>query len=62
MLGILKRPILQVASFVVDLIDKAGLKLNVGVVQTAYANGASTNYLANVVVRFQLFLKKEIIF
>ena len=35
------------ASFIGDLSRQAGLgdKLNVGVVQTAYANGASTNYI-----------------
>lgn len=39
-----------VAAFIVELVKNAGLegKLNVGVVQTAYANGASTKYLAEV--------------
>jgi phosphoacetylglucosamine mutase len=32
-------------SFVIDTVRAAGLSLNVGVVQTAYANGNSTNYL-----------------
>ncbi|GAA6019201.1 hypothetical protein JCM11491_001415 [Sporobolomyces phaffii] len=37
------------AGFIMDLVKDAGLTgLNVGVVQTAYANGASTNYLTDV--------------
>ncbi|KIM85144.1 hypothetical protein PILCRDRAFT_349571 [Piloderma croceum F 1598] len=37
-----------VAAFIVELVKTAGLEgqLNIGVVQTAYANGASTKYLA----------------
>ncbi|KAF8905536.1 phosphoacetylglucosamine mutase [Gymnopilus junonius] len=37
-----------VAAFIVDLVKNAGLdsEIKVGVVQTAYANGASTKYLA----------------
>ena len=39
-----------VAAFIVDLVKLAGLseKVKVGVVQTAYANGASTKYLSEV--------------
>ena len=39
-----------VAAFIVDLVKLANLssKISVGVVQTAYANGASTKYLAEV--------------
>ena len=39
-----------VAAFIVDLVKLAGLEpaIKVGVVQTAYANGASTRYLAKV--------------
>lgn len=39
-----------VAAFIVDLVKMAGLQdvIKVGVVQTAYANGASTKYLADV--------------
>jgi phosphoacetylglucosamine mutase len=39
-----------VASFIVELVKSAGLDdaIKVGVVQTAYANGASTKYLAEV--------------
>ena len=41
-----------VASFIVELVKGAGLegKLNVGVVQTAYANGASTKFLKEVCI------------
>ncbi|RDD37516.1 Phosphoacetylglucosamine mutase [Trichoplax sp. H2] len=34
-----------IASFIKDLLSKANLKLNLGVIQTAYANGRSTEYL-----------------
>lgn len=39
-----------VAAFIVDLVKLAGLEnqIEVGIVQTAYANGASTKYLAEV--------------
>lgn len=39
-----------VAAFIVELVKSAGLeeKIRVGVVQTAYANGASTKYLSEV--------------
>jgi phosphoacetylglucosamine mutase len=39
-----------IAAFIVELVKTAGLEgqINVGVVQTAYANGASTKYLAEV--------------
>lgn len=37
-----------VAGFIRELVKAEGLKAEVGVVQTAYANGASTEYLANV--------------
>ncbi|KAM0786685.1 hypothetical protein ACM66B_002130 [Microbotryomycetes sp. NB124-2] len=37
-----------VAEFLIELVKAAGLDLQVGVVQTAYANGASTDYLTNV--------------
>jgi phosphoacetylglucosamine mutase len=38
------------AMFLIDLVKHAGLELEVGVVQTAYANGSSTNYLTNTLV------------
>jgi phosphoacetylglucosamine mutase len=39
-----------VAAFIVDLVKLANLdsEISVGVVQTAYANGASTKYLTEV--------------
>lgn len=39
-----------VSTFIVDLVKSAGLeqKIKVGVVQTAYANGASTKFLTQV--------------
>jgi len=39
-----------VAAFIVDLVKLSGLqnKISVGIVQTAYANGASTKYLMQV--------------
>jgi phosphoacetylglucosamine mutase len=43
-----------VAAFIVELVELAGLKgqIEVGVVQTAYANGSSTKYLSEVSERF----------
>lgn len=38
------------AMFLMDLVKHAGLELEVGVVQTAYANGSSTNYLEHTLV------------
>jgi phosphoacetylglucosamine mutase len=38
------------AMFLIELVKQAGLELEVGVVQTAYANGSSTAYLKNVLV------------
>lgn len=36
------------AGFFKDLISKSGLSADIGVVQTAYANGSSTNYITEV--------------
>lgn len=36
-----------VGGFIKDLLDESGLKLKIGIVQTAYANGASTDYIIN---------------
>ncbi|GAA5825888.1 hypothetical protein JCM11251_000040 [Rhodosporidiobolus azoricus] len=36
------------AGFIMELVQEAGLDVKVGVVQTAYANGASTKYLTEV--------------
>ncbi|CAG9864360.1 unnamed protein product [Phyllotreta striolata] len=35
------------ASYLKDIVQKTGLDLNIGLVQTAYANGASTDYISN---------------
>lgn len=40
-----------VAGFLIELVKDSGLDIDVGVVQTAYANGSSTQYLTNVLVR-----------
>ncbi|KAK4047341.1 hypothetical protein OIO90_006200 [Microbotryomycetes sp. JL221] len=37
-----------IAEFLIELVKQVGLQLTVGIVQTAYANGASTDYLTNV--------------
>jgi len=39
-----------VAAFIVEFVKNAGLErhVKVGIVQTAYANGSSTKYLAEV--------------
>lgn len=42
------------AMFLMDLVKQAGLDLEVGVVQTAYANGSSTAYLEKSLVRYLL--------
>lgn len=34
-----------------DLIKKCGVDVKIGLVQTAYANGASTDYIQNILVR-----------
>lgn len=37
--------------YIIDLVKSAGIdNISVGVVQTAYANGASTQYLRNTLV------------
>lgn len=33
-----------------ELVSGSGVQVEVGIVQTAYANGSSTNYIANVLV------------
>lgn len=39
------------AMYIIDLVKSAGIDdISVGVVQTAYANGASTQYLRNTLV------------
>lgn len=44
-----------VAGFLIGLVKDSGLELEVGVVQTAYANGASTKYLEKVLVSSLFF-------
>lgn len=39
------------AGYLKHLLDIMGITLNMGVVQTAYANGASTKYITEVLVR-----------
>ncbi|KAG1677775.1 Phosphoacetylglucosamine mutase [Nymphon striatum] len=36
-----------IAGYLQEVIKKSGLQLNLGLVQTAYANGSSTNYISN---------------
>lgn len=44
------------AMYIIDLVKAAGIdSISVGVVQTAYANGASTQYLRNTLVRGPYF-------
>ena len=51
-----------VASFLKDLLDESEQKLKIGIVQTAYANGASTEFIINHLVSFLKYknLKLEI--
>jgi phosphoacetylglucosamine mutase len=39
------------AMYVIELVKQAGIELEVGVVQTAYANGSSSAYITKVLVR-----------
>lgn len=39
-----------VAEYLEELIKSSGLTIQLGLVQTAYANGASTDYITNVLV------------
>lgn len=39
------------ALYLIELIRKCKLDLNLGIVQTAYANGASTDFIENELVR-----------
>lgn len=39
-----------IASYLIDLIRKCGIDLKLGIVQTAYANGASTDYIVKELV------------
>ena len=46
---------LQVAGYIQELLQQSGLKLNLGLVQTAYANGSSTNYITQSLVSRFIF-------
>lgn len=37
-----------IADYLISLIRKCGISLNLGIVQTAYANGGSTDYISNI--------------
>ena len=39
-----------IAGYIKDLLSESGLDLNLGLVQTAYANGGSTDYIASKLV------------
>lgn len=39
-----------VAGYLKELIEESGLSLEMGLVQTAYANGSSTDYISNTLV------------
>jgi phosphoacetylglucosamine mutase len=43
------------AMHIIDLVKQAGVELDVGVVQTAYANGSSNTYITKVLVCSQTF-------
>lgn len=40
----------MLTSYLTDLVKKCGINLKLGIVQTAYANGASTDYIRNELV------------
>lgn len=48
--------LLQVAAYLQELVTGSGLNLNLGLVQTAYANGSSTNFLTQKMVSCVRFL------
>lgn len=48
--------LLQVAGYLKNLLSVSGLQLNLGLVQTAYANGSSTNYITNKLVYICLYI------
>lgn len=39
-----------------ELVKASGLPLNLGIVQTAYANGSSTNYISEILVGIPEFI------
>ena len=44
-----------VAGFLKELCTESGVQLNLGLVQTAYANGSSTKYINEKLVRYTSF-------
>ena len=51
------------AMYIIDLVKAAGIdSISVGVVQTAYANGASTQYLRNTLVSMFSFVLSPSLF
>jgi hypothetical protein len=52
---------LTVADYLMELVQRSNLGLQLGLVQTAYANGSSTNYISKTLVRYLLYrmLRKE---
>ena len=40
----------QLAALLIELVKDSGLQIELGLVQTAYANGSSTNYINNNLV------------
>jgi phosphoacetylglucosamine mutase len=51
-----------VAGYIKKLIKESGVNLNVGLVQTAYANGSSTEYINNTLVsdlQYSWYLKRK---
>jgi len=42
----------QIAGYISDLVKGCGESICLGIVQTAYANGSSTRYITDVLVRF----------
>lgn len=45
-----------------DLIGKCGVEVTIGLVQTAYANGASTDYIQNVLVSDAVLLFRFLVY
>lgn len=40
------------AGYLKELVEQTGLTIDLGLVQTAYANGASTSYISELLVRW----------
>lgn len=43
------------AGYLMDLVRESGVKVNLGLIQTAYANGNSTDYITNTLVSLHRF-------